>query len=76
MSCRCENGWVCEMHPDQPFGHDSLNCGEPGTPCLNLACPHGRRWIDALAVDAARDRREMVMSITRLSVTSLSRLPS
>jgi hypothetical protein len=28
--CRGE-GWVCEVHETEPFGHD--NCPGPGIPC-------------------------------------------
>ena len=32
MPCRCsDTGWVCEQHPDKPFGHDG--CPGPGDPC-------------------------------------------
>jgi len=33
LSCpRCQDtGWICEQHPDKPFGHD--RCMGPGDPC-------------------------------------------
>lgn len=27
----CDEGWICEEHPDKPFAHDS--CRAPGMPC-------------------------------------------
>jgi len=27
----CEDGWVCEQHPERPFPHD--DCAGPGVPC-------------------------------------------
>lgn len=41
--CRCDDGLVCENHPDLPMNHDE-DCGA-GEPCLNPRCPHGRRWL-------------------------------
>lgn len=38
--CHCDEGWVCEEHPDQPFPHD--DCSGPGVACtvVNPACPY------------------------------------
>ena len=34
-SCsKCNNGWVCEEHPDKPMDHS--DCGAPGMPCNGL----------------------------------------
>ena len=33
---KCDNGWICEEHPDLPWPHD--DCGGPGVPCENPAC--------------------------------------
>ena len=31
LTCgKCDNGWICEEHPDLPWPHD--DCGEPGVP--------------------------------------------
>lgn len=35
--CRCNEGWLCEDHPDQPLNHD--DCGGAGMPCDNPECP-------------------------------------
>jgi hypothetical protein len=35
--CHCDEGWVCEAHPDQPLGHD--DCGGAGMQCTNPDCP-------------------------------------
>jgi hypothetical protein len=34
--CSCNNGWVCEEHPDQPWEHDG--CGAAGELCKNPEC--------------------------------------
>lgn len=34
--CSCNNGWVCEDHPDQQWGHDG--CGAAGELCTNPQC--------------------------------------
>jgi hypothetical protein len=35
-SCgRCADGWVCEDHPDQAYGH---GCGGAGMPCESPDC--------------------------------------
>jgi hypothetical protein len=31
MPCRCDDGWICEGHPDRGWPHD--DCGCPGVPC-------------------------------------------
>jgi len=36
-ACRCDEGWLCEEHPDQPVGHDQ--CRGAGMPCDNKSCP-------------------------------------
>ncbi|MGH9240545.1 MAG: hypothetical protein ACRD3G_21085 [Vicinamibacterales bacterium] len=37
---QCANGWICELHPYQPWPHD--DCEGPRTLCENPNCPH--RW--------------------------------
>lgn len=37
IRCRCDEGWVCKLHPDQPLDHDG--CGGAGRQCLNPECP-------------------------------------
>jgi hypothetical protein len=38
-SCgECEDGWICEEHPDQPMGHE--HCSGAGMPCQNPKCPY------------------------------------
>jgi len=37
LFCRCEQGWICEEHPDKPYPDD--NCTGPGTQCDNPECP-------------------------------------
>ena len=34
--CRCYNGWACENHPNQPWGHSG--CGASGELCTNPLC--------------------------------------
>jgi len=44
MDCRCERGWICEEHDDQPWPHDGCFAGMP---CTNPECPWWadiRRW--------------------------------
>jgi hypothetical protein len=40
-SCpRCQGaGWVCENHPDRPWGHDH-DCSRAGMPCPDCNEPH------------------------------------
>jgi hypothetical protein len=37
IGCICEQGWVCEAHPDKPLEHD--DCTFPGVLCDNPECP-------------------------------------
>jgi hypothetical protein len=30
-TCFCNEGWICEAHPDQGWPHD--DCAGPGEPC-------------------------------------------
>ena len=48
QTCHCEQGWICEEHPDQPYPHDS--CSGPGTQCDNPECP----WWKGLSAAALR----------------------
>ena len=34
--CLCISGWICEDHPDQPYGHEG--CGAAGELCTNPEC--------------------------------------
>jgi hypothetical protein len=39
LTCgKCDNGWICEEHPDQPWPHD--DCSGPGMPCEVPTCPY------------------------------------
>lgn len=38
VACACDEGWVCEDHPDRPLNHDG--CGGAGRKCDNPDC----RW--------------------------------
>jgi hypothetical protein len=42
---RCVDGWLCEVHIDQPMNHQlkSKECGGAGVPCSNPRCPE--RWV-------------------------------
>ena len=40
MACHCLSGWVCEIHPDQPWPH-SL-CRGAGAQCPDPDCPWWR----------------------------------
>ena len=52
LSCaKCDYGWICEEHPDQPFPHD--NCAGPAMPCDEPTCPYR---IDTRPVSLAYDR--------------------
>jgi hypothetical protein len=35
-TCHCDQGWICEEHPDRPWPHDE--CSGPGTQCHNPEC--------------------------------------
>ena len=37
LTCgKCDNGWICEEHPERPWPHD--DCGRPGVRCENPEC--------------------------------------
>jgi hypothetical protein len=38
LSCSCNLGWICDIHPDLPFLHG--RCSGPGVRCRNHACPY------------------------------------
>ena len=39
LTCgKCDNGWICEEHPNQPWPHD--DCSGPGVPCDVPRCPY------------------------------------
>jgi hypothetical protein len=39
LSCeKCNEGWICEEHPDKRMDHDG--CAGPGMPCENAACDY------------------------------------
>jgi hypothetical protein len=39
MTCgKCDDGWICKVHPDQPWPHDQ--CPGPAMPCEVAACPY------------------------------------
>jgi hypothetical protein len=38
MPCSCNQGWICEQHPDRAWLHDS--CPGPGIPCEAANCPY------------------------------------
>ena len=35
---KCNDGWICEEHPDLPWPHDDC-AGGPGMPCDVPTCP-------------------------------------
>lgn len=49
MACYCEDGWVCETHPDKAMGHG--RCHGAGMHCLNPACRYGRENRKREAID-------------------------
>jgi len=54
---RCDDeGWICEVHPNQPVGHDE-NCGGPGVPCpeCNTTLPEYLRDADRRLLDLVID---------------------
>lgn len=48
----CDEGWICEQHPDQPWPHgyewgnpNDFGCAGPGMPCQFENCEHWpQRW--------------------------------
>jgi hypothetical protein len=52
--CWCDEGWVCEEHPERPWPHDA--CSGPGVPCDNPACQYGRAAIARKPIDEAINR--------------------
>ena len=44
--CHCNDGWVCDVHPDMAWPHDE--CPGRGMPCTNTRCPNGRQNIKRL----------------------------
>jgi len=51
---KCDNGWICEEHPDLPWPHD--DCGGPGVPCENSPCDFSSILVAAKIGDTARSR--------------------
>ena len=42
LTCgKCDEGWICEAHPDRPWPHD--DCAGPGIPCDVPTCPYCMR---------------------------------
>jgi hypothetical protein len=52
--CWCNEGWVCEEHPERPWPHEA--CSGPGVPCDNPACEYGRAAIARKPIDDAINR--------------------
>ena len=51
LTCgKCDNGWICEEHPDLSWPHD--DCGGPGVPCENLCLSKSRNEDTALRLEA------------------------
>ena len=50
MNCFCDDGWVCEQHPNRPWPHD--DCSGPRMLCRNPACVIG--LITRAELDARR----------------------
>ena len=68
--CNCNEGFVCETHPDKPEGHDG--CDAPGHQCPNPVCP----WWQWPSPAALRSRwREDVPPITLLETCWKLRSP-
>lgn len=47
---RCDDGWVCEQHPEQPWPHPDPaeadgECAGPGMRCGNPDCPLFTEWM-------------------------------
>jgi hypothetical protein len=39
LTCgKCDDGWICERHPDLPWPHDQ--CPGPAIPCDVADCPY------------------------------------
>jgi hypothetical protein len=53
-SCCLDTGWICELHPTKPMGHD--RCTGTGRPCMNAEYEHGRRNIADQERNDAYDR--------------------
>jgi hypothetical protein len=64
MACHCADGWICKVHPDEPWPHqDCLGPGEPCPACNTSDPPHlPANWVSLLAADddeiAERLKRE------------------
>lgn len=55
-SCgKCDEGWICEAHPDQPWPHPDPSdlvtgrCAGPGMPCDAPGCPFSMDPVSAKA---------------------------
>lgn len=65
LTCRCEQGWVCEEHEDRPWPHD--DCLGPGMRCPDPRCPwwqgpkpaalDSSDWDDAMRRDGTKGQR-------------------
>ena len=83
LTCgKCDNGWICEEHPDLPWPHD--DCGGPGVPCENPACDFsiiatGRskhRGYDTKPDELADERQTIVIQVAHRFVFQLSDRPT
>jgi transposase len=60
----CNDGWICEDHPDQPMGHE--HCGGAGMPCQNPACPYREKRTGIVCPKCRRSQGEIELQSTRV----------
>jgi hypothetical protein len=35
----CDEGWICEQHPERGWPDSDPGCAGPGMPCMRTPCP-------------------------------------
>ena len=60
----CNEGWICEDHPDQPMGHQ--HCGGAGMPCQNPACAFSVERTGLVCPKCRRSQGEIEMQTDRV----------
>jgi hypothetical protein len=61
---QCNDGWICEDHPDRPMGHD--HCGGAGMPYQNPSCPFSVKRTGLVCPKCRRSQGEITMETHRV----------
>jgi hypothetical protein len=75
LTCgKCDDGWICKVHPDQPWPHDQ--CPRPAMPGDVVACPFRKRLIIsriARPISSAERRAKCCSSFGRRTASNACR---